>query len=750
MAELLFFSGGVNAESNVLDSVDNYSVYASGNALVKIEKQVGNVFTSVPFPKGHTDHIHSVRISECPAGKKYVITASADNTVKLWSDDQVLVSIVHSHPVLYAQAFDGMSLIIAYDYKGDVLVYARNSKDLFSYSLSQKISYGPKLVHSVALSPEGILAIGTSDKLLRLLTRNNDGMFHQVCTLSGHVDWATSLEWSPKTFEGLRYLSSCGPDKTVRVWKLSKKEKSGSPNQLLELIPQNNTFQLWSGEEMIAENAAILLGHEGMVNSCKWARPANDGDCKENLRLVSASTDNSIIIWGLRHSIWSSMYRIGDISGSSTVGGDRSFGYFSALLSGKTLMANNSNGTVHIWNECVEEENLQIKWKVEAPITGHFRPIECCSWEKNGKYLVTASKDQTSRIFAPSNGNWFEIARPQIHGYDLQTLNMIDNHTFMSGADEKVIRVFQAPDSFMLRLKALSGKIDENELKMANEHPVMVPALGLSNKASHGNNDQGHSQNIMAEMPLSGPPTDSDLSRYTLWPEIDKLYGHGYEIYSLAVDNSGRLAASAGKANLSADAGIRFWMKSNNESSQWIPISDGHIKAHSLTVVNLKFSPSGKYLLATSRDRTWSITEISQNNTGNYGVSMFQKEEAHCRIVWSGAWLNDESFVTVSRDKSVKTWTLNSEKFTLVSDLTTSSGATAVDICGDLMAVGLESGLVCIYRLDQHSNWSLISCFESAVDTITDLKWRPGLPGGRFELATVSKDRSLRIHHVIA
>jgi len=54
---------------------------------------------------------------------------------------------------------------------------------------------------------------------------------------------------------------------------------------------------------------------------------------------------------------------------------------------------------------------------------------------------------------------WHEVARPQIHGYDMSCLAFVNgvNHRFISGAEEKVIRAFDAPRTFVSSLASITG-----------------------------------------------------------------------------------------------------------------------------------------------------------------------------------------------------------------------------------------------------------------------------------------------------
>lgn len=65
---------------------------------------------------------------------------------------------------------------------------------------------------------------------------------------------------------------------------------------------------------------------------------------------------------------------------------------------------------------------------------------------------------------------WHEIARPQVHGYDLLDAAFLDPLKFVSIADEKVARVFEAPREFLETVQ---------NLRVADvaSDPVRAPAL---------------------------------------------------------------------------------------------------------------------------------------------------------------------------------------------------------------------------------------------------------------------------------
>jgi elongator complex protein 2 len=174
---------------------------------------------------------------------------------------------------------------------------------------------------------------------------------------------------------------------------------------------------------------------------------------------------------------------------------------------------------------------------------------------------LSFSSDETTRIHAPwtrpslspspssssssapsTTTTWAEIARPQVHGYPLTCLATLPpSQRFISGADEKVVRVFEETEGFVDSLSGLGAAVGVDDKEMAEkgktQRPVgaSVPPLGLSNKTLMTDAPE-EDDPLVADVgfnythfsissSMSTPPTENTLSTSTLWPELEKLYG---------------------------------------------------------------------------------------------------------------------------------------------------------------------------------------------------------------------------------
>lgn len=92
--------------------------------------------------------------------------------------------------------------------------------------------------------------------------------------------------------------------------------------------------------------------------------------------------------------------------------------------------------------------------------------------------------------------------------------------------------------------------------------------------------------------------------------QVDKIYGHPFELVSVTAAHASPLIASACKATAPDHALIRLYSTEN-----WQLVGPP-LAGHSLTITKLAFSPpnregadADRYLLSVSRDRTWHIFE---------------------------------------------------------------------------------------------------------------------------------------------
>ncbi len=184
--------------------------------------------------------------------------------------------------------------------------------------------------------------------------------------------------------------------------------------------------------------------------------------------------------------VWTETVRLGEMGGNT-------LGFLGAQLdpraaAGGGVLGYSFSGAFHGW-----EDRGEGVWRPVVQPGGHSGQVSDIAWEEGGRYLLSAGADQTTRVHAPweceSGGGrrhvWREVARPQVHGHDLACLCSVRGHRLASGAEEKVVRVFEATSSFVENLGIITGRRDSpsSSVRRALVQGASVPSLGLSNKA---------------------------------------------------------------------------------------------------------------------------------------------------------------------------------------------------------------------------------------------------------------------------
>lgn len=744
---------------------------------------------------GHTKAVNAVTFFPTPGlpNTSILLSGAADNTIRIWraqsgkTSKYTCVTTVtgHSNPITKIATLSGSDIFASGASDGSIKIWKLAHDDHFT-------SIDVKLLQTITLSPKYfplILALAQLDADSMVLavagTRPNiqifvsrDTQFQLSATLNGHEGWIRALDFTRETSDPNSdlLLASASQDRYIRLWRFHQGNELPVASSALNdpalgglvksLSNKAHWIELATSKHSITFEA-LLLGHEDWIYTASWRH--RDG----KLQLLSTSEDNSLAIWESdpTSGVWVCITRLGEISaqkGSTSATGSAG-GFWIGLWSpdSNSVVSLGRTGSWRKWTYSSAED----MWAQQVAITGHVREVRGVTWSRDGSYLLSTSQDQTTRLFSEwkregSTSSWHEFSRPQIHGYDLNCVEAISDTEFVSGADEKLLRVFDEPKGVAEMLTKLCNIKSANTTNFPDA--ANIPVLGLSNKAiqavgddepvEEGAEDERESidpSSIIRKSALefTHPPFEDHLARHLLWPETEKLYGHGYEISTVAVSRDGSLVATACRASSIDHAVIRLY-----DTKEWLEVKPA-LKAHSLTVTSLQFSPDDKYLLSVGRDRQWVIWERSS------GPSLYalkhSNPKGHSRMILNCAWtpLELPTFLTAGRDKSVKVWQITEDKVQLKGTVTANASVTAVASSGKMIsgktwfAFGTEHGEVGIASATpdalDNTTVTMVSVDNSPAKTINQIVWRPGRNEEQVQqIAVAIDDSSVRLYNV--
>ena len=799
-------TGGHSDRVNCVRWIDDETFLSSSTdksiIIWKEDKSPVNQYSFKPIIKlhGHSQSVTSADGIVLDDGSILVASASGDSTLKVWHcryiDENDNLEMIDSQTIV----FKGGS-------------FALDVKMTIVPGLNGPVhSIIPNLLITVSMDNCNVIVYGNP---CQPSSKKETMNFVAVHSLSGHDDWVQCIDVTHH--HDTLWIATGGQDNLIKVWKISQlslekvqEEKKGVKDLLPnEEIKLTETIFSIAGNEFIQDKyfsvqiETILSGHEDKVFGLQWRNQIDKPNVDtQYLSLLSCSMDKTMIVWKQTEDdgVWSDSVRVGEVGGNT-------LGFLGCQFGpeNKELLAYSFNGALHLWsyfsNDCL--------WKPGVAVGGHFSPVQDLDWEREGRYFVTVSLDQTTRVHAPWNTGdnvscvseekdnlWHEIARPQVHGHDLFCVTMLPGHRMASGADEKIIRTFEATKIFLENLTKISkvnaekGFLD-GTIKSDNEEQAQgasVPSLGLSNKPILYTNEEGfvprapeEERHVKDQFPdfyftpetYFVPPAEDSLIQNTLWPELHKLYGHGNEIFSVCSNPSGSLIASACKASKAEHADIILW-----DAKTWRVVQ--RLSGPTLTVTQIEFSPCGSYLLCVSRDRTWHLfKENKENQTDQHFIAVAntdKKTSIHQRLIWACSWSHDSNyFATGSRDKKIALWSkvendVNSSSKTCLGEygmvckvpLVLESSITALaftrQTCDNrsskyLIAAGLETGKICFVLWDPNATteeWKILKTLNSSDGhhkTVKRLKFRPKTVNEKeYILASCGEDNTVKLH----
>jgi WD40 repeat protein len=559
--------------------------------------------------QGHSDAVRGVALT---AGGKRAISASADETLKVWDVETGLV----------LRTLEGHSLSVsgvAVTADGERAISASRDRTLKVWDLGtgrilRTLKGHSHYVYAISVTADGKRAVSASeDKTLKVWDL---GKGREVHTLWG--SFSEGHRWSvygvTVTVDGKRAVSASF-DRTLKVWDL----KTGHVLRTLEghsdavrgvavtadgmravSASEDKTLKVWD-----LETGRVLRTLEGHTGSVNGVAVTVDGK-----RAVSASQDRTLKLWDLEAG-----HALRTLEGHSDA------------VSGVALTADGRRAV-----SASEDKTLKV-WELESGrmmpmLEGHSSYVYGVSVTADGMWAVSASLDNTLKVWDMKTGR--VLRNLEGHSGSVEGVAVTAHGEWaLSASTDRTLKVWDLKTGSILRtLKGHSDSVKgvavtadgKRAVSASTDRTLRVWDLktGRILRTLEGHSSYVHGVAVTADgMRAVSASWDNTLKVWDLKTGriLRTLEGHSSYVHGVAVTADGRRAVSA-----SEDKTLKVWDLGTGRMQRTL-------EGHSDAIRGVAVTADGKRAVSASPDNTVRLWELE---TGSIIATFHCDGAAYC------------------------------------------------------------------------------------------------------------------------